>query len=566
MSGEAGYDSDRAEVRNRYHLCHEVRFGQCAENLAGIVDDCLGERGDAMAADGIGELGRVDSDGGDEGVLDGHPVRQVDRPRTVRTGRRAEDLNAHRLGDLRDERTGSLPTDRNRAWRRARWRRGAPRLRSRPWRRQSGRQIRFPLPSGLAATMARAGAQSTPWVSARSLVKDEVVLDDDDLARQLGHRRQNPLRFDACVAAERLGEEEKPDLTRQRIEALAHTFAFGRGEHGHRMIRRTGSSLLAHLSSWFVVPGAWCERLGPWERGGPPKRPVREQPEPGTNQAPTTNHGPRRTMNHERRTDSEVSEVPLFARTRQRGVEMLREAGLASAVAAVSLGWSVMAQTTPPVGFDVVIRNARVVDSTSTPGTRRMSVFAATHDCRGRAGSADQRACNRCRRAGGRAGFHRHPHPCAPRHLRRADGRQLRPSASLTLMEGNDGSSPLPLAPFSTTSNANGPPSTSAASSGRAACAKRCSATSTGRQPRSSWRKCAGSFVKPCVTARSASARDSSTSPGRSRRPRRCRRSPLRRRRSAASTSPTCATNRSTSSTACRRRLRSARWPAFRRR
>ena len=127
---------------------------------------------------------------------------------------------------------------------------------------------------------------------------------------------------------------------------------------------------------------------------------------------------------------------------------MLREAGLAGALAAVSLGWSVMAQTTPPVGFDVVIRNARVVDGTGAPwfpadvGIRGDTIAAV-----GRGLSTSGRVIDAAGQvvAPGFIDIHTHARrgifdvPTADNYVRQG---------VTTLMEGNDGSSPLPLAPF----------------------------------------------------------------------------------------------------------------------
>ena len=77
--------------------------------------------------------------------------------------------------------------------------------------------------------------------------------------------------------------------------------------------------------------------------------------------------------------------------------------------------------------YDLIIRNARIIDGTASPwyrgdiAVRGDTIAQIAPRIDGKAARDD-----RCPRAGRRARLHRHPHARAPRHLRGADRRQLR--------------------------------------------------------------------------------------------------------------------------------------------
>jgi N-acyl-D-aspartate/D-glutamate deacylase len=112
----------------------------------------------------------------------------------------------------------------------------------------------------------------------------------------------------------------------------------------------------------------------------------------------------------------------------------------------LSVGAAMVAAQAPR--FDLVIRGARVVDGTGAPwvladvAIAGDTIVAVGRDLAGTAATTVDAAGKVV--APGFIDIHTH----APRHLRGSDSRQLRQAGVTTVVEGPDGSSPLPIAAF----------------------------------------------------------------------------------------------------------------------
>ena len=94
---------------------------------------------------------------------------------------------------------------------------------------------------------------------------------------------------------------------------------------------------------------------------------------------------------------------------------------------AIALALAALVGAQAPPSYDLVIRGGRVLDGAGNPwvladvAIRQDEIAAIGPGLTGKAASRDRR-----QRPRGVARLHRHPHARAARHLRRADGRQLR--------------------------------------------------------------------------------------------------------------------------------------------
>ena len=93
----------RHEASGINYRLDELRFGDGAEDVGGLVDDGLGHARDAEASDQIGELHRGDRGRGDVIALDCQLPSQADRPGTMRSSRCRKNLQGAALGEWRNQ-------------------------------------------------------------------------------------------------------------------------------------------------------------------------------------------------------------------------------------------------------------------------------------------------------------------------------------------------------------------------------------------------------------------------------------------------------------------------------
>ena len=233
-----------------------------------------------------------------------------------------------------------------------------------------------------------------------------------------------------------------------------------------------------------------------------------------------------------------------------------RLAAVLSSCLLMMLAVAALIDAQAPAAADLLIRNARVVDGAGS------SWFTADVAVRGDtivgSGGRSSSSHPRNRRVGARprARFHRHSQSCRPGIFEVPTAENYVRQGVTTLIEGPDGSSPIPLGPFLAGRGATEVRSTSAASSARGRSAKRSSAMSTGPHRRrarfdararragdedGAFGLSSGLFYVPGAFAPTDEVVALARVAG----------------RAAASTTPTCETRPRRSSTACARRSRS---------